>query len=156
MNMLKTKNKISKAIQYIIVCMIMAGCTDNSISFDFNRNAVYTQEGNGIYNLFVEEEGLNLMAYSVEWREGSEAANVFYFNRHNPSYKVVKRNTPEIPMIKLKPLTTYTIENHSNGDINPGVVFFKTDSLGRPLVNTYKELNRVDEYSLHWKEMNDN
>lgn len=69
MNMLKTKNKISNAIQYIIVCMIMAGCTDNSISFDFNRNAVYTQEGNGIYNLFVEEEGLNLMAYSVEWRE---------------------------------------------------------------------------------------
>lgn|GEM_PF-6783141 len=63
MNMLKTKNKISNAIQYIIVCMIMAGCTDNSISFDFNRNAVYTQEGNGIYNLFVEEEGLNLMAY---------------------------------------------------------------------------------------------
>jgi len=61
--MLKTKNKISNAIQYIIVCMIMAGCTDNSISFDFNRNAVYTQEGNGIYNLFVEEEGLNLMAY---------------------------------------------------------------------------------------------
>lgn len=79
MNMLKTKNKISNAIQYIIVCMIMAGCTDNSISFDFNRNAVYTQEGNGIYNLFVEEEGLNLMAYSVEWREGSEAANGILF-----------------------------------------------------------------------------
>lgn len=59
-------------------------------------------------------------------------------------------------MIKLKPLTTYTIENHSNGDINSGVVFFKTDSLGRPLVNTYKELNRADEYSLHWKEMNGN
>ena len=138
------KIKTSNVIRYIIICVILAGCSDNSISFDIN------DKGNGIYYMLIEEDGLNYMMYDVELRKDSVAVNVFYFNRYNPSYKVITApRIKEMQMINLKPFTRYTIENHSNGDRNGGRVIFKTDSLGRPLVNTYKELNTVDEIVLH-------
>lgn len=144
------KIKLSNVIRYIIVCIILAGCSDNSISFDINDKGVYTKEGNGIYYMLIEEDGLNYMMYDVELRKDSVAVNVFYFNRYNPSYKVITApRIKEMQMINLKPFTRYTIENHSNGDRNGGCVIFKTDSLGRPLVNTYKELNTVDEIVSH-------
>ena len=144
------KIKTSNVIRYIIICVILAGCSDNSISFDINDKGVYTKEGNGIYYMLIEEDGLNYMMYDVELRKDSVAVNVFYFNRNNPSYKVTTALHPkEMQMINLKPFTRYTIENHSNGDRNGGCVTFKTDSLGRPLVDTYKEINTVDEIVSH-------
>ena len=144
------KIKISNAMRYIVACAILAGCSDNSISLDINDKGVYTKQGNGIYYMSIEEDGLNYMIYDVELRKDSVAVNVFYFNRNNPSYKVTTALHPkEMQKINLKSFTRYTIENHSNGDRNGGRVIFKTDSLGRPLVNTYKELNTVDEIVLH-------
>ena len=144
------KIKISNAMRYIVACAILAGCSDNSISLDINDKGVYTKQGNGIYYMSIEEDGLNYMIYDVELRKDSVAVNVFYFNRNNPSYKVTTALHPkEMQMINLKPFTRYTIENHSNGDRNGGCVTFKTDSFGRPLVDTYKELNTVDEIVSH-------
>ena len=144
------KIKTSNVIRYIIICVILAGCSDNSISFDINDKGVYTKEGNGIYYMLIEEDGLNYMMYDVELRKDSVAVNVFYFNRNNPSYKVTTALHPkEMQKINLKSFTRYTIENHSNGDRNGGCVTFKTDSLGRPLVDTYKEINTVDEIVSH-------
>lgn len=149
------KIRISNVIRYIIVCVILAGCTDNSIYLDINDKGIYTKQGNGIYYILIEEDGLNYMMYDVELRKDSVAVNVFYFNRYNPSYKISTALRPkEMQMINLKPFTIYTIENHSNGDRNGGRVIFKTDSLGRPLVDTYKELNTVDEIVSHSKENN--
>ena len=108
------------------------------------------RQGNGIYYMSIEEDGLNYMIYDVELRKDSVAVNVFYFNRNNPSYKVTTALHPkEMQKINLKSFTRYTIENHSNGDRNGGCVTFKTDSFGRPLVDTYKELNTVDEIVSH-------
>ena len=144
------KIKLSNVIRYIIVCIILAGCTNNSIYLDITNKAIYTKQGNGIYYMLIEEDGLNYMMYDVELRKDSVAVNVFYFNRNNPSYKVTTALHPkEMQKINLKSFTRYTIENHSNGDRNGGCVTFKTDSFGRPLVDTYKELNTVDEIVSH-------
>ena len=37
------KIKISNVIRYIIVCIILVGCTDNSIYLDINNKGVYTK-----------------------------------------------------------------------------------------------------------------
>lgn len=55
------KIKTSNVIRYIIVCVILAGCSDNSISFDINDKGVYTKEGNGIYYMLIEEDGLKAL-----------------------------------------------------------------------------------------------
>ena len=73
------KIKTSNVIRYIIICVILAGCSDNSISFDINDKGVYTKEGNGIYYMLIEEDGLNYMMYDVELRKDSVAVNVFYY-----------------------------------------------------------------------------
>ena len=89
------KIKISNAMRYIVACAILAGCSDNSISLDINDKGVYTKQGNGIYYMSIEEDGLNYMIYDVELRKDSVAVNVFYFNRNNPSYKVTTALHPE-------------------------------------------------------------
>ena len=150
------KVKANNPILCIVVCMLFAGCTDNSIYSDITTEAVCTKRGNNIISLTIEEDGVNYNLYNVELRNDSMATNVFYFDRNNPSYKVVSvlQHSMEKQMINLKPCTVYKVENHSNGDRGYGCFTFKTDSRGKPLAETYKELNTVRDVVSHENETN--
>lgn len=93
------KVKANNPILCIVVCMLFAGCTDNSIYFDITTEGVCTKRDNNIISLTIEEDGVNYNLYNVELRNDSMATNVFYFDRNNPSYKVVSVLPQRLPFM---------------------------------------------------------
>lgn len=118
------KNLKIKLLMYFIAPIIVYSCNPNSkISFDKRAQKIIECNGNGISELWLQNDSVNLKGLSVEddiiitWTHNSNPPNSLAFNRMPVGYLVNEKVVNNLVLMKN---TSYSVATH-----HPGATYFK-------------------------------